>query len=310
MLFAVELLQSIPKLSKPPTLVTREALVQGIIDSPDSSLYLPIEEFSDLIQKGGKEMYELLTSLFDAKKELSVGTMMRGREGTERPCVNMLACTTPEWISSNMPAAVIGGGFASRVVFVYEDKVRQKKMYWKEVMEKDNFELKKAALISDLDYIVNNLSGEFTMTPDALAFGEDWYQSFNPDKAHKKLQGYYQRKPTHLHKLAQILRVSYSDELVIEKHDLENAVNILQLIEPNLLKTFAGVGKSTVSLEIRDMVDYMRENGEVMQSTLLEHFQTAADPSKIIQMVEYLKLMKKIVSDHSEDGIILKYTGG
>ena len=309
MLFAVELLQNVPKLTKPPVLFTREALVQGIIDSPDSALYLAIEEFSDLLQKSGKEMYELLTSLFDAKKDLSVGTMMRGREGTERPCVNMLACTTPEWISGNMPTAIIGGGFASRVMWVYESEVRQKGMYWKEVMENTNFELQKAALISDLDYIANNLSGEFTLTPDALKFGEEWYQAFDSSKKHTKLQGYYMRKPTHLHKLAQIIRVSYSDELVIEKEDLEAALNILELTEPRLIQVFAGVGKNEYSLELRDMIAYVKAVRKLPRAQLLEHFQTAAEPVKIIQMLDYAVAMKKITQTMTEEGVLVTYIG-
>ena len=294
MLFAVELLQSIPKLSKPPTLVTREALVDQIIASPDSAIYLPIEEFSDLIQKGGKEMYELLTSLYDAKKELSVGTMMRGREGTERPCVNMLACTTPEWISANMPISMIGGGFASRVMFIYEDSVRQKGMYWDKIMAETNFELKKAALVSDLDYIANNISGEFTLTDEAKKFGENWYQTFNPSKENKKLQGYYARKPTHVHKIAQLVRISYSDELIIEKHDLEAAISILELTERRLTHVFAGVGKNAYSLESRDIETFCKANPSIPLSSLAESFQTSAEPMKLLQIIDFLCLIKKV----------------
>lgn len=309
MLFAVELLGNIQKLSKPPTLVTREHLVDSIISAPDAATYLAIEEFSDLIQKGGKEMYELLTSLFDAKKELSVGTMMRGREGTERPCVNMLACTTPEWISSNMPAAIIGGGFASRVIWVYEDKVRIKGMYWNEVMASTNFDLKKAALISDLDHIATNLNGEFTMTPEALKFGEEWYQNFDSSTKSTKLQGYYMRKPTHLHKLAQIFRISYSDELVIEKSDLEASLSILELIEPRLLRAFEGVGKNTYSLESRQVEEFIKAHKTITQAELLDHFRTAAEPMKLYQMIEFLCLIKKVRTEHKDGQQYLHYIG-
>lgn len=256
-------------------------------------------------------MYELLTSLYDAKKELSVGTMMRGREGTERPCVNMLAATTPEWIAAHMPESAIGGGFASRVIFVYEDKVRVKGMYWKKQMEEGNFELKKAALVSDLDHIANQLAGEFVLTPEALSFGEEWYQNYNPSGEHKKLQGYYQRKPTHLHKLAQICRIAYSDELVIERSDMEAALSILNLTEKNLLKVFAGVGKNTYSLDMRDIVDFVKSNAPLAQSELIRFFETSAEPRKLMELLEGLAIMKKIERRPDEDGnYMIHYTGG
>jgi len=309
--FAIELLQSISALSKTPTLITREALVDGIIQSPDSSIYLPIEEFSDLIMKGGKEMYELLTSLYDAKKELSVGTMMRGREGTERPCVNMLAATTPEWISAHMPESAIGGGFASRVIFVYENEVRQKRLFWRTEMKENNFELKKAALIADLDHIANEVSGEFTMTPESLDMAEEWYQKFNPSRQHKKLQGYYQRKPTHLLKIAQICRVAYSDELVIEKQDIETALGILNLIEKRLPQVFEGVGKNTYSLEMRDIVDFVKSHNEgILEKDLLNYFSTSAEPHKLLELLEGLVLMRKIKRVPHDAGWNIVYTGG
>jgi hypothetical protein len=309
--FAIELLSSVDTLTKPPTLVTKEALVDGIIQSPDSSLYLAIEEFSDLIMKGGKEMYELLTSLFDAKKELSVGTMMRGREGTERPCVNMLAATTPEWISANMPAAAIGGGFASRVMFIYENQIRNKGLLRKKVMQDFNFEAFKIGLVQDLNHIAENISGEFTLTPEAEEFVEQWYQETDFSKENKKLQGYYQRKPTHLLKLAQIISISYKDELVITKQDLEVGLGILKGAEKNLLRVFEGVGKNTYSLEMADLADFIKAVGEVPESELLEHFKTSAEPNKLQELINGLVLMRQIGKSPTQGGgWTIKYTGG
>lgn len=292
--FAIDLLQSISTLSKPPTLVTKEALVDGIIQSPDSAIYLTIEEFSDIIMKGGKEMYELLTSLFDAKKELSVGTMMRGREGTERPCVNMLAATTPEWIAANMPESAIGGGFASRVIFVYEDKVRFKRLFHKEAMATTDFESIKVKLVSDLEHIATVLSGEFKLDPKAEELAEDYYQKLTVEDKHRKLHGYYQRKPTHLLKLAQIISVSYKDELIILEEDIQAALGALGSTEKNLLKVFAGVGKNTYSLEMRDIAEFVKTVGEISEKDLLIHFESSAEPAKLQELIQGLILMRKI----------------
>ena len=256
-------------------------------------------------------MYELLTSLFDAKKELSVGTMMRGREGTERPCVNMLAATTPEWIASHMPESAIGGGFASRVVFVYENVIRQKGLFWNKVMANTNFEQQKVALVEDLNHIATQLSGEFKLTPEAMEYTEDWYQKFNPSGKNKKLQGYYQRKPTHLLKLAQIYSVAYKDELLITKEDIDFGLNVLGLIEKTLPKVFEGVGKNTYSFEMEDLVSFLQNVDSIAESDLLDHFRTAAEPRKLQELIEGLILMRKIGKLPAPGGgWIIKYTGG
>jgi hypothetical protein len=66
-----DLMEPIPSLSKPPTFITKEAIVDSLLTSPDSSMMLLIEEFSDIMQKGNSgEMYEFLTSMFDGKKEV------------------------------------------------------------------------------------------------------------------------------------------------------------------------------------------------------------------------------------------------
>ena len=308
--FCIDLLDNISELNNPPTLVTKESLIDSLIKAQDSALYLTIEEFSDLIMKGGKEMYELLTSLFDAKKSISVGTMMRGFEGTERPCLNMIAATTPEWITYNMPAAAIGGGFASRVIFVYENKVRQRRLFHDEIMQNNNFEIQEAALVADLDHIAKNITGEFELTKEARDYAEQWYLDTADTVQMKKLQGYYQRKPTHLLKLSQIVRVSYTDELVIEKSDIETALGILGLIEGNLRQVFAGVGKNTYALEMKDIADYLNEVKHVPERKFREHFESAAEPGKLSELIEGLQLMGKVRRETSEeDGFILVWNG-
>jgi hypothetical protein len=155
-----DLMEPIPSLSKPPTFITKEAIVDSLLTSPDSSMMLLIEEFSDIMQKGNSgEMYEFLTSMFDGKKEVQQKTLKRGVELIAKPCINMLAATTPEWIGANMPEGIIGGGFASRVIWVYENKLRNRGMYWSKVTEKYDFKTMEDDLSADLAHIAETIEG-------------------------------------------------------------------------------------------------------------------------------------------------------
>src|SRR5262245_61436492 len=162
--YAIDLLEKIPDLPAPPTFITQAALVGEIIKSPDCSMYLTMEEFGDLIIKGGKEMYEFLTSMYDGKKNIRQNTMSRELEFAEKPCINMLAGTTPQWIAKNIPEDLIGGGFASRVLWVYENTLRQKVFWYDEAVIKKAME-NEEALGADLIHI-SNLEGELQVSDE------------------------------------------------------------------------------------------------------------------------------------------------
>ncbi len=298
--YGIDLQVQDPNIKRPPTLITKESLVNTIIQSPDSSASVLVKEFSDLILKGGKEMYDLLTSLFDANRELSVGTMARGFEGTERPCLNFSACTTPGWISANMPEESISGGFASRVIFVYEKELSKRGLFFNKQMENGGeaaFNEIEKKLVHDLVHISSNLSGTFTFTPEAREKLEHWYQNMSTTAIPKKMAGYMARKHVHVLKLAMILTVAKGDELVIDWPTAEMAINILTLTEKKLPLVFAGVGKNEYSLEMTDMADYIKENGTVARATILRHFQSAAEPHRINSFLEALVSMKLVTNE-------------
>lgn len=307
--FGNTLMTQVPDIIKPPSLITKEALVQSILTSPDSSLSMVVGEFSDLILKGGKEMYDLLTSLYDAKKQLSVATMMRGKEGTERPCFNFGACTTPGWISTHMPEESISGGFASRVIFIYEQELGKKRLYWKKEMADGgaaNFNKLEADLVADLSHIAT-LSGEFTMTEEALKKGEQWYQDLSLVGVPKKMHGYMARKHVHAHKLAMILSVAQSDELIIDWPTLEASIDILTQTEKRLPLVFAGVGKNEYSLTLRDISDYIQANNQATRAQIFNHFQSSAEPRKMQELIEGLIAMKKITSELIDDDFLYTF---
>ena len=214
----------------------------------------------------------------------------------------MLGATTPEWISSNMPEAVVGGGFASRVVFVYENQVHQRRMYYGDVMNKVDFSSMEKDLVADLNHIAMNIQGEFTITPAALSFMEEWYQtSHKTDGVHKKLQGYMQRKPVHIHKLAQILSIAESDNLVIDVPHFQAAIGIIEQTEVHLPKAFAGVGKNKYSIDMRDISEFISERGTIPRDELLRHFSASAEPNRLMELVNGLITMNLVVAEFDDE---------
>lgn len=299
--YAAELFEGLPDLVQAPNACSQAALSERLSSSPDTSCYIISEEFSDLLLKSGPEMYEFLTSAYDARKKFETSTISRGIEFIEKPCINMGAGTTPIWIANNMPESAIGGGFASRVLFLYENTLRKKTLFHEYDMVLN--EKLKEDLTADLRHISKNVAGEFTLEKEAKEFTEAWYQSHMPEKAHPKLQGYYQRKHVHVLKTAMLYRVSYSDELILTTHDVRMALSILEsTIEKNLALVFEGIGKNIYTFSMKDISKFIFEQGKVKRKHLLNSFKSVATPSMLGELIQGLIAMGEIEFETDDDG--------
>jgi hypothetical protein len=289
--YAEELLDELHDITKSPTIVTTAALTNRLVNAADSSVYILSAEFGSFIKKSGVEMFEFLTDVFDGRKSLEGSTISRGVEFVERPCVNLLGATTPRWISENMPESVIGGGFASRVIFVYEERVRRRQLFFEE-LDHAHLEKLKTDLIDDLRHISENCHGEFVLEDDAKAFMEAWYRK-NADATgdNNNLQGYFERKPAHIFKVAMLIHLSYSDELVITEGDFKDAIKLLESVEAKLPKVFENTGKNTYSFEMKDILAYIKHNERVEQRELFKKFYTAAQPNLLEELITGLLKM-------------------
>lgn len=285
--FASDLFDDVPTLIPAPTACSVAVLAKKIAESPDNSLYIIAEEFGEFMSKFGLDGYEFLTGAFDGKKHMTIETISRGIEFSTSPCLVMAAGTTPKWIADKMPESVISGGFAARVIFVYEDTLRFKRLYYDDV-NFDELEKYKNALSHDLNHIAINVTGEYDIEKPAKKFMEDWFQSHNPLKQHPKLQSYYQRKHVHAHKIALLWHISYSDDKILTRHDFEAALELLELTEKNLPKVFVGVGKNIHSLDLKTIYEYIKENGQVPKRQILDQFESVATEEGMGKLMKHL----------------------
>lgn len=272
---SMDLVKSVPGIKFGPDVITWQALVGAFADSaesfqigedwyPMSPLTLVASELGNLINPQDRDQINLYINLWDGRKSLDKRTKASGNDLVEAPWINMLGCTTPHWIADNMPSATVGGGFTSRCVFVYADKKEKFVAYVDEQTASTDDEHRQA-LIRDLEHISVNLAGPFTISADARAWGRDWYEKLwtapPEDLSDDWMEGYLARKQTHMHKLAMILAVSRSDELVIEKEDLIAADHMLQKTEGGFKNVFSRIGRSEESLHVERLCNFLRRKG-------------------------------------------------
>ena len=274
---STDILREVPGIRFGPNAVTWQALVSAFADSseafeykgefhPMSPITLVASEFGSLIDLRDGQMINLLIELWDGKKSYEKKTKMSGDDMVEAPFIHMQAGTTPDWIARNMPAGMIGGGLSSRILFVWgEMKERFVAYPHKQVSRQLDAKLR-TELIEDLTTI-SLLAGEFTIEPDAEAWGEEWYEKFWRAAAHRAndpmMAGYGARKQTHLHKVAMVLSAARGDSLRITKDDLLLANTMLEDLERDMPKIFTAVGQSPESLQAHRFIEYIKLKGTV-----------------------------------------------
>lgn len=302
--FAHPLLNQVGGLTDGPTFFTKELLTQRLIQSPDSSIYLMVGEFAELVQKNKPgEMYDFLTSMYDSRESLEVGTMARGVEKALRPCLNMFAATTPAWIAENMTAGVIGGGFASRIIFVYEERLRNPKLIFTELMDQFGEDDRSADLLNDLQ-IIAGLVGEFEFTPEMEEYLNKWVQthSMNPP-SDPRMQGYHSRKPMMMLKLAMIYSAATRNELVIDMESIMFAEQSLMTTEVNLPKVFGGIGKNEYVFDMDAIVGYVIIEKSVSHEQLVSKFKSVAQPVKLQELIQGCVAMGEIQMEMKDKGV-------
>ena len=274
---SMSLLRKIPGINFGPDVVTWQALVTAFAASAEqfeyrgewhtmSALTLLSSELGNLINPHDKEMINLLITLWDGRDRLDKVTKMSGNDSIDSPWINLLGCTTPHWMADNMPAAIVGGGFTSRCIFVYAEQ-KEKYIAYPGFNVPRDIEARRQALLHDLEHIALNLCGEYTLAADAVAWGEAWYQALwsNPPAKLDDAQyaGYLARKQTHVHKLAMVLAASQRDEMVITQEDLQMADIMMTETEADMEKVFSRIGKSETSLQVDRLIDFIRRRRDV-----------------------------------------------
>jgi hypothetical protein len=273
---AMDLLRAVPGIKFGPDSVTWQSLVTSFAASseafeydgtyyPMSPLTLASSEFGSLMDLANQDMVNLFIELWDGKAKYEKQTKLSGCDTIESPWINLLACTTPSWVATNMNQLATAGGLTSRTIYVFASAKENLIAHPRKSAPSDHTSLR-ADLIHDLEYISTNLCGPFTFTREAEEWEEAWYANLWTNLYKPELpdwqKGYYARKQTHLNKLAMIFSVSRGDSLQITAEDFGMAEQMLQSIEIDLAKVFAKVGKSEEAIQAEKLLDFVKRVGE------------------------------------------------
>jgi len=216
------------------------------------------------------ELVTLLTDAYTCPDKTNFNTKTKGKIPINEVCFNILACSTPEWLTTGTTLDEIHGGFTGRFVYVYADVEKCNSPF-----PEDFFDAKIRALRDDLIddlRIISTVHGNFIITDQAKADYTIWYKDRKAECTDERLAGYFGRKRDLVLKVSMLLSVAKDNSLVIDESTLKLAWKLLSKNEEQMGNAFSGVVDDP-ALKYKDtiVVQLARSpNQEMFKSTLLK----------------------------------------
>jgi hypothetical protein len=283
---------------------TRESLIRELKNCDDTiihpdgrienhaSLTIYSEELTVFLGYQNRQLINDLTDWYDCRSRWVYRTKNMGEDDIIGVWVNLFGATTPDMIQMAMPIETVGGGLASRMIFVYEHK--RAKICPVTFLTPEEIGIREL-LMKDLEQI-HILQGEFKPSAKFMDLWIDWYtaQEGHPPFHDDKLAGYIERRPAHVLKLSMVLNASRTNSMILEDIDFIRATDILTQTEVKMPLTFGGVGKSNISDVMNKVMVEIALQKECTLSHLLGRFYRDVSKWEMEKMIETLEVMKYI----------------
>jgi len=208
----------------------------------DSSLTMATSEFGTFMNRNDVYLQMFMTDMWDSKDQFSYRTKTAGEYMIKGPCLNWIACATPDQLVDNLPENARSQGLLSRMFIVYYDGEKLPADIWygkASTNEVDN-------LRADFAEIAQ-MHGPFTLEDKLKDTARDDVRAgLQPEPSDPNLGEYSQRRPSHLFKIAMAVSASRSDKRIITEADWRDARWLMSEAEaqmPKALERF-GVGKA------------------------------------------------------------------
>ena len=250
---------------------TEESSEEGYFES-HSSVTAFSPELSVFLGFSNKELISNLCNFYDCLDVFRYETISRDVEEVIGVFLNLVGATTPNQIKDTMSTESIGIGLTSRIIFIYEDKIKKRIVCPFYTLSEEGKQLGED-LLYDLT-MIRSLRGNFKVSKGFLDFWTEWYGNY-PEEGTldpTNFGNYWERRPTHIFKLSMVMSASESDTMLINKRHLEAAIMFLEETEIKMAKTFQFAGQFEKADNLQRMMAFIAIHKEVYQDELMREF--------------------------------------
>lgn len=291
----------------------REAERRGIINSGGfgqfhfNSLKVLSNEMGTLIPGYDNDFMNVLTDIYDGHGYSERRRSKDVKFSIDKPQLNILAATTPDYLNNVMPEGAWGQGFISRVIMIYSGQT-QRQPLWGTVNTNEK-------LHRDLTFDLNALGklyGKMKFESDAAQAISEWHLNDGPPTPdHPRLQNYNGRRTSHLLKLCMVSSASAGNSLTITLDNYTEALDWLIEAETymeDIFKAMNSGGDSRVMEETWHFTYklYISEKKPIIAGRIINFIQSrtpAHNVLKILEVMERSNLLQKQLTS-AGDGYI------
>lgn len=286
----------------------RQIYTGGIEDY--NSLLIAAPELGALLPSYDSDFMNTLTHLYDG--HLYTERRRSSKQDFQpilNPNVNLVACTTPGFLTSAMPASAWNEGFLSRVCIAYSGEVEIKEFDLAESNPHHGNARLRDALIHDLRKI-SERSGKIGWTERAIALAEDYNRrefdivtdqgaALLPKPTHPRLMHYNTRRPVHFLKLCMICAIDRGTEH-IDLPDVLSAIDLMIEVEKAMPDVFTAMSSGGDAQVITDciywvMTENIRAKDEGVPMHLVHEWLSSRAPATHVQRIFELMVKAKMI---------------
>jgi hypothetical protein len=278
--------------------ITREALIKRLSESTESflneegayeshcSLTVFSSELAVFLGNNRPEFLSALCDIYDSLKDFKYETISRKEESIKGVYLNLLGGITPSLVKLCIPSNAIGNGLNSRILFVFAGGKGKRIAL---PFNSPNTDLTRHHLAMDLETIHVELRGKFRVDESFIKLYVPWYEITDKEFVTiNQLEGYGERRATHLLKLCMILSASRDDTMIITGETFTRALEYLHELEEQMVKTFVGYGSNEMADVLPKVMRRISLTGTIEFSVLYKDFISDLSFLQMNQMLEAL----------------------
>ena len=264
---------------------------------------------SELATFVGKEPYTknipaLLTDLYDCPSHRANITIARGDTHSKNVYPTFLSASTPAWLQSSINPDVVAGGFTSRVLFILEDR-RKQRVAWS----------KKGDRSRDYDLMLGNLRkvlatanhiGSIVLSKGAMRKYVNWYQH-KSESTTPFLASFESREDSHMLRLAALLSISEGAKEIQTNH-VTDAIRLIKDIKHTSASMFeGGLAPDARTLGVNALIEALTIAGQVGVkrediTKITRRYLDTKDTTHLLDIMHELEMVSKFASHLSTRG--------